>query len=705
MNFFGLVASNPAAWVGIAALAAPLLIHLMTRRTPRRIVFPTIRFIRKAQSNFSALFRVRHWLLLAVRTLLLAALLGAFLRLTWQGGTVAAADPNARQRAIVLIVDDSMSMGLTRGGGGPMTRARQAADKVLDTLGAGDRANLITATASPVSEFDEPSGNFRQIQRALGVLKPSLERADFDAAIGEALRQLALVRDARREIYVISDFQAANWDLVDLKRVPAAVSVAFVAVGETDPRNTAVVDIRAIPTSPVVGEPVDIVCKVANYGPAGTKLPLTLTVGEEAPLERELDLDAGAVVSTTFRIRANRTGLFEVTAAIPADSLTADDTRRLALNVVDAVETLIVTDEVPGDPRASHHFLQRALDPFAGGRGGSIRCTVCKPDDLTAADLARSQVVLVCGARLMREATARLLLDGVHNGGSLIVFLQSYADRGNLDLMAKLAGETPLLPFVAESSKEWRTQGGHVVFAGADYGDPMLRPFRDGQALEQVRFGRVFMTKASDAGETLMKYDDGTLAVGRSAYGRGFMLLCNFSPAPADSDLAKRTVFVPLVQQMARTMRPRTGGWFGGLVGGPCQIATTLPASEALPELIGPSGTPLDAVIDRGQGGDALLAIYPRMRESGFYHLRSGGNVLAAVAANVDARESNLAALDEVELKRRVSEPGATALAVDASQPGALDRLVEGRPAWPGMVLAGMALLALEQLLTFVWRR
>ena len=36
---------NPIAWLGLAAIAVPILVHLLGRRRARRLAFPTLRFV------------------------------------------------------------------------------------------------------------------------------------------------------------------------------------------------------------------------------------------------------------------------------------------------------------------------------------------------------------------------------------------------------------------------------------------------------------------------------------------------------------------------------------------------------------------------------------------------------------------------------------------------------------------------------------
>ena len=58
---------NPALWIGSIALGVPILIHLLTRRTPKNMIFPTLKFIRAAKANQSNIHRLRHLLLLLLQ--------------------------------------------------------------------------------------------------------------------------------------------------------------------------------------------------------------------------------------------------------------------------------------------------------------------------------------------------------------------------------------------------------------------------------------------------------------------------------------------------------------------------------------------------------------------------------------------------------------------------------------------------------------
>ena len=700
----GLLFQNPAAWVGLAILGAPLLIHLLTRRTPRRIVFPTVRFIRRAQSNLSSLFRIRHWLLLAVRLLLLLALLLAFLRPVWRGGSVAAADSGTGRRVVVIVVDASMSMGYSQAGGGPTARARKAAEQILDSLGADDLANFIQIGAAVRSSFDQPSNNHASLRQDIRRFKPTLERADPDAAIAEALRQLAPFSGVRKEVHFISDFQRNNWEHVALAGVPESVVTVFVSVAESDPLNVAITDVRTLPGNPVQGERVEIVCEVANFGPNHATVPLTLRLGDESPLERSLDLGPNAVVSTTFRLRAQETGDFEGTVKIPDDALGADNVRHFSLQVADRIEALVLTDESPDDELAAHRFLCRALDPFVGDRGGRVQATVRRPDDVTAFDLARAHLVFVCGSRAWAESKAGLIVDYLRQGGGLIYFLGSHADKTNLATLKKVSEGELELPFEPGAHLNPGARGRYAVFEELNLDDPLLRGFRNVRDLGDIRFDRLFTTNSGlDPAEALIRYDNGHIAMARRHWELGTILLCNFNPTPADGDLVKRTLFVPLVHEITEAMRPQAGLWRSVQVGAPCAATVSYDGSGPLPTLTGPSGEQLNAMIEPGDG--ELMIFLPRAAEQGFYRIEGEQRTLRSIPVNVDSRESNLASLPTDALGELVDGSRGLGLAVHAANVGAMGRLIEGLPLWPALLVVAVGFLLTEQILTQVWRR
>jgi hypothetical protein len=99
---------NPAllGWLGLLAL--PLLIHLLLRARKHKLRFSTLLFFRKLDEQAARRRKLKHWLLLAMRTLLLAALVLAFARPYWP-------EPKSNnvgqiRRRFIFVIDRSASM-------------------------------------------------------------------------------------------------------------------------------------------------------------------------------------------------------------------------------------------------------------------------------------------------------------------------------------------------------------------------------------------------------------------------------------------------------------------------------------------------------------------------------------------------------------------------------------------------------------------
>lgn len=71
---------NATLLFGLAAITVPVVLHLIARREPRKVVFPSIRFLTKRVESNRSRLRVRRWWLLALRILAVAMLAIALAR-------------------------------------------------------------------------------------------------------------------------------------------------------------------------------------------------------------------------------------------------------------------------------------------------------------------------------------------------------------------------------------------------------------------------------------------------------------------------------------------------------------------------------------------------------------------------------------------------------------------------------------------------
>src|SRR3954471_23597215 len=129
---------TPLFFVGLGAIAIPVFVHLIQRERKRVIEFPSLMFVQKIPYQSVRRRRIRHWFLLLMRAAAIALIVAAFARPFFPQGAAAAMAAVGGSREVVILLDQSASMGY----GDHWTRARDEARKAIDGIGIGDRATL-----------------------------------------------------------------------------------------------------------------------------------------------------------------------------------------------------------------------------------------------------------------------------------------------------------------------------------------------------------------------------------------------------------------------------------------------------------------------------------------------------------------------------------------------------------------------------------
>src|SRR3982750_2714003 len=101
---------TPLFFVGLGAIAVPVLVHLIQREKKRVIEFPSLMFVRRIPNQSVRRRRIRHWALLLLRAAAIALIVAAFARPFMRQGAVAAA-VGGGAREVVVLLDNSASMG------------------------------------------------------------------------------------------------------------------------------------------------------------------------------------------------------------------------------------------------------------------------------------------------------------------------------------------------------------------------------------------------------------------------------------------------------------------------------------------------------------------------------------------------------------------------------------------------------------------
>lgn len=679
---------NPGFLPWLAALSVPLVIHLLTRRTQRRLDLPTAKFLKKTLANQSKIWRWRHWIALILRTLAIAAIVAAFLKPMWLAPFVG----KPGQRAgVVILFDLSESMAYSSGGVNSFAKAKTEAHEALRSLNEGDRANIVFCGAQPTLAADTPTEDHFALDSALQAVQPTEERADGASAIGVAVEQLAKMNTEVRRLIVVSDFQRTNWADVQFETVPPNTNITFVSVDSGKRENLALTSLRSRPATPRIGEVSTIQAEVFNSGETPRRVPVTLSLSDGRKFNDSVMVGPFSSGAVSFSVPFDRMERVELTATIGEDNLPADNVRRTTVDLRQMANVVLLTDESLNAPSTAAFYLSRALHPDPTSAIG-FRVLPTRPSSLNNPILKAADAVIVCNAPSMPKVQYEALARYVTGGGNLVWML--YGD-GLPDQLAEFNKHLPKaepLPFKVESIANIAGRGqGYVNLSEARYESRLLKAFRDtAGSLSAAKFYRFCITSEVDKrGELLLKYEDGTAAAVRTSEGSGNVLLLNMSPAPAWSDLARQDVFVPLVHEFVNGILLRDSGQRESNPGGPA--STTIVPTKASVVCRDPDGKALPVSMDKTTGS----IVVEKVDRSGFYRIYAGSEQVASLPVNPSSDESDLRSIDprELETKRKRQ---ATILA-SAAGGSAVAQAQRGQDIWPYLFAAALGLLLLEQ--------
>ncbi len=663
----------PLFFAGLAALAVPVIIHLIQRERKNVVAFPSLMFVRRIPYSSIRRRRIHNWALLALRLVALAVIVAAFTRPFLRDATLAAAAGGARD--VVILLDRSYSMGH----GDQWDRARRAASDVAAALADGDRATLVLfATGAEVAV--QATSDRGRLQAEIAATELSAGATRYGPAVKLAGSLLAVSNLPRREVVLITDFQRGGWSPGEGLRLPAGSVLTPIAVTATADGNLALAPV-GIRREQVSGQDrVTVTAGILNRGSqVAADVPVTLELEGHVAQSLQLTVQPHGSASASFPPVTLSQPNTRATVRIGDDALARDNAFHFVLSPPQPVAVALVGGSRPA--RDSGLYLARAL---AIGERPRFAVSSRQGDELTDAVLADTRLVILNDASPSEQVAGRLRTF-VHGGGGVLV---TYGPHASWPVSA-----ADFLPAAPADSVD-RTRGGAGALGSLEYGHAIFEPFRAPRSgdFSAARFyGYRRVQPAADA-RILARFDDGVPAVIERVVGRGRVVLWTSTLDLTWTDLPLKPVYLPFVHQLARHL-----------------------ADHREP----PQWSTVGQVLDLSQAGDpavARLAVTPggarqplpadqagvlELDEQGFYEVREQGRqaaLLAVAASNVELGESDRTAVDPSEIVTAVT--GAAA-AGRAGESLVLPDEAQERTQrlWWYLLFAGILLLTGESLL------
>jgi hypothetical protein len=623
----------PVTLIALALLALPVLIHLLVRRRARRLDFPTLKYLRETPSFRLYPRHIREPLLLALRLIALALLILGLARPFIRFNT-------GNNHTRIILLDASLSLR-TRG---RTEAAREQAQAILNKLGAGERAAILTFSTD-AKVLAEPTADRARLLEALKSFEPTGGAANFGAGLRAANALLQREAAGTAEIDLISDFQLSNLAALSVERSSEQTTDAPIqtfAVGTQIERNAFLTD------------------ETLRRDARGLELSATEMLSEpegQTATRRNWTLDTSGQGASALDLEWRIADNGQLTGAAKAntpDDFDGDDNYFFAFTPPRESRALLIEKDAGG----ASIYLRAALESATAEDAESARFALDRRRELptSASELGSYSLVVMTLQGAPRAEDVSMLSEYARAGGMVWLCAGRDLETEDWNGLAS-AQEGSALPFVSIARATINQPFG---FGAIDGDAPALRALGESalQALRATRMSAGYVVTPRETAAVLMRWSDATPAAVAAEVGAGSMLLLATSPEREAGELGLSPALPALAYSIMRAaVTPRRSP--AKFIGEPVQLG------------VGPE---TDVTITDGQGRTIRtrarsLAQQPQhiFREPGIYRLEFAGRTeMLAVNVPVEERALSLATPDAIKSYFAVKENNTAAAASGA---------------------------------------
>jgi len=634
---------NPAILFGLFAASIPVIIHLFNLRKLKKIEFSTLAFLKELQKNKIRKIKLKQWILLALRVLIILFIVMAFARPTLKsfqvGGTTSAAKTTA-----IFILDDTFSMSVVDQKGSYFNQGKEIINKVVSQLQEGDEVGLILVS-NPKKE-NKLTSNLSEFLKTTDQLDLNYTSGDINSALVKSAQLISESKNFNKEIYVLSDFQKdkiTNKNLTnDLSELlNESVKLYSFDLSDKDVFNLSVDDLKSNNQIFEKDKSVSFSITVTNNSRQDVNSAVvSLFLDNERAAQKSFDVNAGRSINVEIEAVPKSTGFIDVTAEIETDEIEQDNKRFASLFIPEKISVGLFAEN-----NNDLSFVDLALQTTGETKYVIERKNI---NQLSSQQLNRFQTIILSANSL--SSGIEQIKNYIQNGGGLILFPSSVPDQIKLNQLYSQLGLGVNSSFVGKvNSNDLK-----IKFDKTDFNHPIFQNvFQNDEKKKYESPELNAYYKNSSAGNQIISLVDGSSFLSEIRFGKGKILVFNCAPVLTWSDFPIKSIFAPLMNKSVAylTSKERDQNIF--IAGEEVNINLRNQNSSQI-KIIKPDKSEEFIKLNDNSSRDYLA--YSNTNEAGNYKFYSVDKLVDNISINTDPAESKTNYADESDFENYLKE-------------------------------------------------
>ncbi|MFC2085277.1 BatA domain-containing protein [Bacteroidota bacterium] len=621
---------NPAVLFGLFAASIPILIHLLNLRKLKKIEFSTLYFLKELQKTKIKRLKLKQWILLALRILLILCLVSAFARPTIKSVSFGNVSSAAKTTA-VFILDNSFSMNVITDQGTYLNKAKQIAKNILREFQEGDEAVILLT--SSVKRNVKPVSNLEELIDKIDNVQYSNVTEDLHQSVIIGSDILDASQNYNKELYILSDFQKDliyNFDeqLDDLgKALNENVKIYVFDLSTEEVTNLAVTDFVVNNQIFEKNKLISFTATVSNKsGQVLENVVASLFINDKRSSQSSINFNPGESKQINFESTLAFSGLVEASVHLEDDDILQDNIRYLSFNVPEKISVVLFADEI-----SDLKFIETALNRLSED---NFEITQKNLSQIASINLVNYDAVVIVGSEKVSNYSA--IQDYLIGGGSLIIMP---GENSTVATFKNLCGQLELSFPVEKIVNE---ENSFISFEKVDFDHPVFSDLFNTEINPIISSPDIyiyFRLSIEGNGRKVISLINDNSFLSEYNRGNGRVFLFNIAPVLSWSDFPLKGIFAPLINKSLFYLTSRVKkeeNYFAG-----DEITVNL-RDRALSQIniVKPDNT--EEFIEQDPNNLSNIIKYGNSEILGVYKVYSLGNIIDYFYVNADPRESSL---------------------------------------------------------------
>ncbi len=680
---------NPAILFGLLAASIPIVLHFLNLRKLKKIEFSTLAFLKELQKTKIKRIKLKQWLLLLLRILIITLLVMSFARPTVKNFSVG--NSSAAKTTAVIIPDNTFSMSAVTENGSYLNQAKRIAKNLLNNFHEGDEIATIPVGALSF-ETTKPTTNFKQVTQSIDELQISSISKTLNEAVISASQIIYQSQNYNKEIYLLTDFQKGRIynspkEISDLSgMLGEATRIYLIDVGGKEIVNLGIEEFAPSNQIFEIGKTVGFTARIKNYSSQTVNNSVvSLFVNGKRSAQQSLNLSAGEVKEISFETTLTDTGLVNITAELEDDEILQDNKRFFSMYIPDKITLLVLTDLIE-----DAKFIKLALDDPQR----KISITTNSTSQLPSINLKNYDAVILIGTE--KNSDWKNLADYIYSGSRVTIMPGSQSTLPNYQKICAVLNIPPPTKAVGKIN----SQDSPALIDKIDFQNPLFADLFENKKQLQIESPGIyyyFKIYPGSNGKSLISMFDNSSFLSEYKIGGGKVLLFNSAPVLSWNDFPVKGFFAPLINKLifySASKVKEQSNYFAG------QDVVADISNHPGPQIIIQKPGGVKEFVNADSLSNKNFLQHSKTDETGTYKFYSGSKLLDYISINHDPRESVNERFSESDFEEYLKETGFNGRLVSLTSNDDFSKIIYqsrfGTELWKYLLIAVLLLAIIE---------